>query len=76
VLNVKPFDWLRTSAGEWIVAGGIASVVFSLFIFMFQDLWILFTGNLPHLGLREVWYPLVGGLAALFSVVCVFVCDL
>ena len=51
MLFVKRFDWLSTPTGESIVAIGLVATSFSLFAFMFDDIWILFTGDLPRLSL-------------------------
>ena len=73
VLPVKGLDWLRTEAGERVIAIGLVAISFSLVAFIFHDVWILFTGNLPELSLGGIWYLFLGGLATLFSAICVIV---
>ena len=67
-------DWLETSAGVNVVAIGIVAILFSLAIFTLQDFAILFTGR-PDLlrGLRGIWYLLWAAVAAVFSVMTVFI---
>jgi len=73
VLGAKSFDWLATPMGESFVAIGLVAISFSLMAFAFFDFWILFVGDLSPLNLRVIWYLVLSGIAALFSVVCVFV---
>jgi hypothetical protein len=71
VLRVKRFDLVSTPTGLKVVAIGFVAIWFSLLAFTFCDFWILFTGDLPRLSLYGIWYLLLGGLAALFSAMCV-----
>jgi len=70
---VKRFGGLVTPIGESFVAIGFIVIASSLIAFAVVDFWILIAGSLPSLNLRVAWYLALSVVAALFSVVCVFI---
>ena len=56
-----------------IVALGLAAIVFSIFIFTFEDFWFIFTSNPVVFSVREFIYLPLAVIAASFSLISFFV---
>jgi hypothetical protein len=74
MLSIMRRNWLWTSLGINVVAIGLFAIAVSLIVFTVQDLAILVTGK-PYVlhGVRGIWYLLCATIAALFSVMTIFI---
>jgi hypothetical protein len=65
---------LVSRAGVNIVGIGLAATIFSLFVFTFENIWFLFTGDAGVFATRGFLYIPLAGLSAIFCLLSSFIC--
>jgi hypothetical protein len=57
-----------------VVGIGLAATIFSLFVFTYENIWFLFTGDARVFATREFLYLPLAALSAVFCLLSFFIC--